>query len=818
MDSTPPSETSPDGSLDTASDRPPEAVSATRYLPARPIARSRARQTSIEQVTPTLERVTVRGSGGNTTVIRKRAAISEFRGQEPGFIKATNATLTPETPLGRAGQRVQRFFLGAPIATEHQENERLTKIKALAVLSSDAISSVAYGTEASLGILIVAGVGLMQYNLWIAASIALLMVIVGTSYFQTIHAYPHGGGSYIVARDNLGDWPGLIAAAALLIDYVLTVSVSVAAGVDALVSAYSTLAPFAVVMGVVFIAIIMIVNLRGVRESGTIFAAPTYLFVGAFLLMIVVGIIHAAFSHGGLLTPDAPQKTLAQLGWTAQKFGPLLILTAFASGCSAMTGVEAISNGVPAFKKPESHNAARTLVAMISILVTLYLGVTFLAWRFGIQPYAGQQPTVDAQIAGLLFNGPFSWVFYIIQFATTLILVLAANTSFADFPRLASILARDGFMPRQFSFRGNRLAFSTGIIVLSLLSTILLVIFHGNTDALINLYALGVFTAFTLSQSGMVVRWWRHGHSASAEPHWQRSLVINLVGAFSTGIVTLVIMVSKFDRGAWIVVLLVPILVLLFRGISRHYKQVTVEISQLAVPDARELKHLAIVPISRFDHVAQRSIAYAQSLGVDVVVAHVIADQDDDSAIRDEWNAWLQTQRMADEADANGATNGATNSGMNGSANGSANGSIALRRPSPSGRYISPALLTAPQRGGIKEPQLALIRSPYRALVAPLVRYVSATQREIRKQHPETVITVVLPEYITEHWWERLLHNEAAFRLKLALYNQPGVAVTNVPYHLGQERRDRAKAAKSERAGQAAFAEHARNGVGTSSR
>ncbi len=733
----------------------------------------------------------MRGSGGNTTVIRKRAAISEFRAQEPGFIRATDATLQPETRLGRAGQRVQRFLLGAPIPTEHQENERLTKIKALAVLSSDAISSVAYGTEASLGVLIVAGISVLHYNLWIGASIALLMAIVGTSYFQTIHAYPHGGGSYIVARDNLGDLPGLIAAAALLIDYVLTVSVSVAAGVDALVSAYTALAPFAVVMGVAFIAIIMIVNLRGVRESGTIFAAPTYLFIGSFLLMIIVGVIHAFFSHGGLFTPIAPKLTPEQLGWGVEKFGPLLILTTFASGCSAMTGVEAISNGVPAFKKPESHNAARTLVAMVSILVVLFLGVTYLAWRFGAEPYQNQQPTVDAQIAGLLFNGPyFGWIFYLIQFATTLILILAANTSFADFPRLASILARDGFMPRQFSFRGNRLAFSTGIIVLSVLSILLLVIFQGNIDALINLYALGVFTAFTLSQSGMVMRWWRHGHSATPEPNWQRSLVINLVGAIATGVVTLVIMVAKFDRGAWIVVLLVPILVLLFKGIARHYGQVTAEISQLSVPDARELRHLAIVPISRFDHVAQRSIAYAQSLGVDVVVAHVIADQDDDSQIHDQWGAWLREQRLAAEAR------------LDGSADGSTDGAIPQRHPVASGRYLSPALLTTPQ-GGIKEPQLALIRSPYRALVAPLVRYISVTQRELRKQHPEMVITVVLPEYIPEHWWERLLHNESAFRLKLALYNQPGVVVTNVPYHLGQERRDRARAEKAAQAAQA---------------
>src|SRR5579862_2512225 len=367
--------------------------SAHSSRPPRPISKTKPLATSEEVVTPTLERIVRRGDRIDRTYIRKRLPIREFRAQiEPGVIEATDATLEPESAFGRASQRVKHVLLGAPIATARQEQERLTKVKALAVLSSDAISSVAYGAEASLGILILAGVGVMRYNLIIAGLIALLMCIVGASYFQTIHAYPHGGGSYIVARDNLGDLPRLIAAAALLIDYVLTVSVSVSAGVDALVSAYATLAPFAVVVGVVFILLIMLINLRGVRESGTVFAAPTYLFVGLFLLMILVGIIHALTSHGGLLTPLPPNRT-RDPGWgNLTTITPLLLLTAFASGCSAMTGVEAISNGVPAFKKPEAHNAARTLIAMVAILATLYLGSAYLAWRLASHPFPARTP------------------------------------------------------------------------------------------------------------------------------------------------------------------------------------------------------------------------------------------------------------------------------------------------------------------------------------------------------------------------------------------------------------------------------------------
>lgn len=669
-----------------------------------------------------------------------------FRQTGGNTLEATPEALAPQSGAGRIWERVRRVLLGERLATAEQESERLTKIKGLAILSSDAISSVAYATEASLGVLILASAATMQINLILAGCIALLMVIVGTSYRQTIYAYPQGGGSYIVARDNLGDLPGLIAAASLLIDYVLTVSVSVSAGVDALVSAIRPLMPYTVELGIFFIAIIMIVNLRGVRESGSIFAAPTYLFILTFLLMLVAGVVHAITSPGGLLTNITPTKT-PDLGWGSEHLSLLLILTAFASGCSAMTGVEAISNGVPAFKKPETHNAARTLIWMISILVTLFLGTTYLAWRFGIAPHATGEPTVTAKIAEVVFTGPFAWMFFVIQFATLLILVLAANTSFSGFPWLSSILAQDGFLPHQFSHRGGRLAFSTGIIVLGVLSTTLMIVFHGNTSALINLYAVGVFTAFTLSQSGMVVRWWRLRRAGGG--HWRHSLVINLVGAIATGIVALVIVLAKFVHGAWIVVVLVPLFVLLFKAISRHYASAARQIDELQVSDLRQQRQIMVVPIAQLDKVAERSIAYAQALANEVIILHVATAAEKATELRNVWNDWTAKQEKTEKAEKAAA-------------------SPAARDGAGNEQEKNPPL------------RLVVIESPYRSLLPPLVAYVDA----LRDFHPDAVITVVLPEFVPAHWWERALHNQTALRLKLALYSHRNVVVANVPYHL----------------------------------
>lgn len=723
--------------------RAPASVTPIAAPPTTANPRSRVIQ---HDVSPTLERREVlRGAKlGDKYVRVKHPDPGFFRRQAADELEVIVPAPTPRTGAERAFQRARTTLFGAPLTTAQQVHERLTKVKALAVLSSDAISSVAYATEASLAILITAGLGVLHFNPWIAGAIAVLMIIVGTSYFQTIHAYPQGGGSYIVARDNLGDWPGLVAAAALLIDYVLTVSVSVSAGVDAIISLNTAqLSEFAVPLGVIFIIFIMVVNLRGVRESGTIFAAPTYLFIGAFLVMIGTGVAHAALAPGGLFTPVAPHihPFGPPLGWAPEKLSLLLVLTAFASGCSAMTGVEAISNGVPAFHAPESKNAARTLIWMIAVLVTLYLGTTYLAWRFGIEPFSTGEPTLTSQIAHMLFAGSVytGWFYYVIQIATMLILILAANTSYADFPRLASILAHDGWLPKGFSFRGNRLAFSSGIVVLTVLATLLMIAFSGNTEALINLYALGVFTAFTLSQSGMVIHWWRL--RGAARRGWQRSMIINGMGAFATGVVALVIMITKFDRGAWIVVLLVPLLVLLFRAISNHYREVKRQITHLDALPANSMRNQALAPISRMDRVAERTLGYARSLGLAVTVVHVVTEQEDDTDFREAFYRWEHEVETKEKAQAWGG-----------------------KTPTPM-------------------PQLVVIRSPYRALVTPFLEYV----RQRRQANPGSMVTVFLPEYVPEHFWERALHNETALRLKLALYRMRGVVVTNVPYHLGAE-------------------------------
>ena len=657
-----------------------------------------------------------------------RSPAREFRRLGPGHLQATELAALPHSPIQRGLVKAKRFLIGAPISSERSIHERLNKIRALAVLSSDAISSVAYGTEASLAILIAAGAGALSLNLGIDAVIIVLLAIVALSYRQTIFAYPNGGGSYIVAKDNLGVTPGLVAAASLLIDYVLTVSVSIAAGVDAFTSAFPTFYPYSVVIGLALIVLITVVNLRGIRDSGTVFAAPTYLFIFSFLAMIIVGMIHA-FTQGGLLHPMPPSTIHA-----TQILTPLLILTAFASGCSAMTGVEAISNGVPAFKPPESRNAAKTLTWMAIILGTLLAGTTFLAWRFGIEPQPNGNPTVDSQIASLAFSGPFIWMYFVVQFATTLILALAANTSYADFPRLSSLLARDGFLPRQFAFRGDRLAFSVGIIVLGIFASILLIVFNGNTDALINLYAIGVFMSFTLSQSGMVRHWIR-----LRGPHWRRSLAMNLMGAIATAIVVVVITISKFDRGAWLVVLLIPLLYVMFRGIHHHYQRAHAQMAPLTPVAAQDVRHVMIVPIAELNQPALQSLAYARSITPDVVGVHVATDAQEASELQKHWEEWVQQLE-----------------------------------PSPNGKAGSRPI------DPTRHPHLVIIESPYRALVAPLLSYIDV----VRRQHPNQTITVVLPEFVPAHWWEGILHNQTAFRLKAALLFRPGIVVTNVPYHL----------------------------------
>jgi amino acid transporter len=457
---------------------------------------------------------------------------------------------------------LKRWLVGPPMPLAQARHERLGKRVALAVFSSDAMSSVAYATEEILLILLLAGTVAVHLAVPIALAITTLLIVVVVSYQQTIHAYPSGGGSYIVARANLGMVPGLIAAAALLVDYVLTVAVSVAAGVAAITSALPVLSTHKVVLGVVFVAVIALANIRGVRESGRIFAVPTYFFIASFGLMLVVG---AARWLTGTL-PAAPPASVAAV----EPFTWFLILRAFSSGCTAMTGTEAISNGIPAFRPHESRNAAITLGWMAAILATLFIGITVLASTLGILPT--ETETVVSQIARRLFGGGV--LYFAVQAATALILVLAANTSFADFPRLASLLARDRFVPRQFATLGERLVFSNGILVLAGFAALLLVVFGGETHALIPLYAVGVFISFTLSQSGMVRRWWR-----ARTQGWRWRMGVNGLGAAATGVVTVVIAVTKFTHGAWIVVLVIPLLVTAFVMMSRHYEEVADDLS-----------------------------------------------------------------------------------------------------------------------------------------------------------------------------------------------------------------------------------------------
>ncbi|MGH2425294.1 MAG: APC family permease, partial [bacterium] len=519
---------------------------------------------------------------------------------------------------------LRRVLVGPPLETRQLIHQRITKLKGLAVFSSDALSSTAYATEEILLVLVAAGAAALQLSLPVAAGISAVLAIVAFSYYQTIHAYPSGGGAYIVAHDNLGIWPGLVAAAALLIDYVLTVSVSVAAGVAAVTSAVPSLFGIRVWLAIGAILVVAVINLRGVRESATIFAVPTYLFIGSLGIVIAVGL---ARTLGQLPVPPQVEP--------AGAFAPLtvfLILRAYASGSAAMTGVEAISNGIPAFRPPESRNAGITLIWMAAILITLFMGVTFLAHQLGIVPR--EHETVVSQVARAVFGtGPF---YFIVQAATALILILAANTSFADFPRLSSILARDGFLPRQLSNLGDRLVFANGIIVLALLSALLVFIFRADTHSLIPLYAVGVFLSFTLSQSGMVKRWWtRRG------PGWTRNLIINGIGALTTAVVLAVVVTTKFLNGAWIVLVLIPVNVWIMYRIYAHYREVREQLTLegARVPEAIR-KHKVVVPVGGMHRGVLPALRYAKSLGGDVVAVTVDVDPRRTQDVQEKWSQW----------------------------------------------------------------------------------------------------------------------------------------------------------------------------------
>jgi len=620
---------------------------------------------------------------------------------------------------------IKRLLVGRALRTEQAAHERLTKKTALAVFSSDALSSTAYATEEILLVLAVAAAatanGSFSYVVPISIGIAALLAIVATSYRQTIHAYPSGGGAYIVAKDNLGTTAGLVAGASLLVDYVLTVSVSIAAGVAAITSAvqgtrYAWLDQHKVILCLIFIAFIAIANLRGVRESGALFATPTYVFLVSFLLMIVFGLFHYFLYGGAAAVPTADELKTAE-GYSLQPLTIFLLLGAFSNGCAALTGIEAISNGVQAFKKPEARNAAATLVWMAALLTTMFLGTSVMAYLYHVHPK--QSETVISQFARIMFTGSLGWFYYVVQAATAAILVLAANTAFADFPRLSSLLARDRFLPRQMANRGDRLVFSNGIVILAIFSGLLVIAFGGDTSRLIPLYAIGVFLSFTLSQSGMVVHWLRE--RANVNSNWRKSIVMNAAGALATFVVLCVFVATKFIHGAWIVVLVVPVLVVMFKAINRHYLTVAKQLSTEGLELLQPLRHRVIVPISGMHRGVVSALQYAQSIACDRVQAvYVDFGEGTNGDLKDKWARW-------------GA--------------------------------------------GV---QLVVLPSPYRELTRPLLRYIN----RIRRENSNDMITVVLPEFIPAKWWQHVLHNQSSLLLKGSLLFKKGVIVTSVPYHL----------------------------------
>lgn len=605
---------------------------------------------------------------------------------------------------------LRHLLFGDPLATWQAKHERLTNAKALAVFSSDALSSVAYATEEILFVLLPAGMAGLSLSIPIAIAIAILLWIVGTSYYQTIHAYPQGGGSYIVTKDNLGDLPGLVAAGALLTDYVLTVAVSIAAGVSALYSFYPPLYPYRVYLGVAGIVLITIINLRGVRESGTIFAVPTYLFIGSILATLAVGFYRYLTGQLHPITVAGAEVPITP----TQAITLFFVLRGFSAGCTALTGVEAISDGIPAFKPPEAKNAGKTLLIMVTLLTTMFLGITFLAHQVGAVPT--HEETVLSQIARAVFGEGVGHA--IIQGATALILFLAANTAFSDFPRLSYFLARDRFMPRQFANLGDRLVYSNGIVTLGALASLLLILFRGDTHHLLPLYAVGVFVAFTLSQSSMVVRWWR-----LRTPGWQRSMFFNAIGALSTFIVLNVILITRFTRGAWIVAVLIPILVLIFLRIHRHYEFVASHLSLERFGSPPHIRrHRVVVPIGGVHRGVLHALHYARTLSPDVTAVLVDVDPTETQKVLQKWEKWGD---------------------------------------------------------GIR---LKVLPSPYRSIIGPFLAYLDTLEAE---SLPQDMITVVLPQFVPARWWENLLHNQTALLLRMALIFRRGTVVTDVPYHLG---------------------------------
>ena len=644
-------------------------------------------------------------------VDRPHAAFFRYTG--PNQLLAREAASAPTTRRGRRLARVRALVFGRPLSNYEEIEERLPKKKALAIFSSDPISSSAYATEEILRVLVLAGTGALLLSLPIAAAIALLLAVVSTSYRQIGYAYPSGGGAYAVARANLGRGAALVAAGALLVDYIMTVAVSTASAVEQITSAVPELYPERILIGIVAILLITVGNLRGLRESGNIFALPTYLFVGSALLMIGIGVFRVLVFGEARPAPDPLPGAPDPL----QAVGLLLIIRAFASGSVALTGTEAIANGVPAFKPPEAVNAAKTLTAVAVLLAILFIGITFVADSFGIVPV--EEPvkkTVISQVAGVVY-GDGSIGFYLFQAFTALILFLAANTSYNAFPRLAAILATDGYMPRQFSFKGDRLAFTAGIAILSTVAISLLVAFNGDTHALIPLYSVGVFVSFTISQSGMVRHWLRERSSG-----WHWRLAINGFGAALTGVVAVIVTVAKAPESL-LVAIVIPILVGMMLFIHRQY---AASRRMLAIPEVGRLpgprrQERVVVPVAGINRAVVHALNVGRSIATDVRAVLVSDDPDHAARIRERW------ERQ------------------------------------------------------IPDVPLVVVESPYRALIGPLLAYLDV----LDAGPPDTdapITFVVIPEYVARSWWERLLYNQSAKRLRTALLGRRRTVVVNVPY------------------------------------
>ena len=649
-----------------------------------------------------------------------------FRYTGPGQLTAKAAASAPTTTTGRYAARLKGIFLGRPLANEEELGERLSKKKALAIFSSDAISSSAYATEEIILAFILAGVGGAAFSLSIEVSVAIavLLAIVAFSYRQVCIAYPSGGGSYSVSKASFGRNASLIAASALLIDYTLTVAVSTSSAVEQIASAVPALHDWKVIIGITAIGLITLGNLRGMREAGNIFAIPTYLFLGSAFLMIGMGVIRILFM--GDTGPTPSPEVVEAMKDTAENVGILILLRAFASGAVALTGTEAIATGVPAFQPPESKNAASTLMAMAVILATLFIGITFLATKFHILPSPTQ--TVIAQIANHVYGDSVG--FYLFQAFTALLLFLAANTSFAAFPRLAAVLAEDGFFPRQFSFRGDRLAFSTGILLLGTVAALVVIAGGGSTHALIPLYAVGVFIDFTISQSGMVRHW-----ITTKSQGWRYRLVINAIGAVLTFVIAIVVTSVKFEAGAKYVILLIPILVGVMLLIRHEYNAQAEEllVREDLVFDRPHREQRVVIPVNGINRSVVQAVMFGKSLVADpsmLQAVFVTTELEEAEVLRERWERQLP---------------------------------------------------------GVP---LVVVESPYRALVGPVVTYLDVLERAWPPDREMPTTIVVLPEYVARHWWDRLLYNQAAKRLEAALVGREHTVSANVPYRRSEHHDD----------------------------